>query len=214
MQLNGSILILGDSFCQHVNGWPAILCDKFNYHNKVVDGVGGASWWSIRYRMLHNVNNGFLSQVKLLIFIHTQRDRLFSRNTSVLVPPLDSSSEICRSIELYYKYIHDSEYCAWAEKQWQKELTHYVKDIPHVIHLFFDRDHATDLFGHCVPTGLLDLALAQYNRGHHNNLINDGLKGYLNHFTPENNQIFADQLYQIITGAILDFDITKFKREQ
>lgn len=44
MQLNGNILIIGDSFCQNRQGWPDLLLSKIKHNNALVEGEGGAGW--------------------------------------------------------------------------------------------------------------------------------------------------------------------------
>lgn len=209
MQLNGNILILGDSFCQNPNGWPRLLCDKFIYNHCCTDGIGGDAWWGVRRRFLNHANQDYFQYVKLLVFIHTQRDRLFTHTPDVSVRSNNPNNQEHQAVELYYKYIYDSAFARWAENQWHNELTRYCVNIPHVVHLFFDSDHSNNLPGICVPTGLLNLALTQHNSSL--DFIDDGTRGFINHFSPENNIIFARQLYEIIAGDREDFDIDQFK---
>jgi hypothetical protein len=42
-------------------------------------------------------------------------------------------------------------------------------------------------------------------------MANDGERGFYNHLTPDNNIVFANQLYKIIKFEQADFDLTQFK---
>lgn len=225
MQLDGNILIIGDSFCQNYSGWPKLLLSKIKHHTALVNGEGGAGWWKIRNNLIKIINNdSFFNSVKLMIIIHTQRERLFSNNPDVFhAQPqvqtgeylVNHSNELETAVSLHYKYIHDTQFTTWAELQWFKEFNIMCKSVPQVINLFFDtsatESHCSILQGHSVPTGLIDLALVQHND--HRDLIGDGQRGFLNHFTPYNNEVFANQMYNIIQGNAVDFNKLEFARE-
>jgi len=221
MQLDGNILILGDSFCQNKEGWPDMLCEKFSYNIAITQGTPGVGWWAIRSNLLQcQQQSDFFLDTKLLIFIHTQKSRLFKQDLSLfnILPqelPLSYSNnsidEKTLSVSLYYKYIHEVLFADWAEQQWFREFKEICKPIPLIVNLFFETQKILPtLPGICVPTGLLDLNKAQYRQP--TSMAFDGLKGYINHFTPENNKIFANQLYNIICGKSIDFDITEFTK--
>lgn len=226
MQLKGNVLILGDSFCQSVgeNSWPAHLLKKIEHNESIVKGWSGGSWWAIRENLLKiQKNESFFKNVDLLIFIHTNKNRLLTRNDNIfkikpqILPAKFSNSDIDEKIltvALYFKYIHDLSFVDWAQQQWFLEFSQISKHIPCVINLFFNPpDASIALPGIKVNTGLINLALNQYNRNDPNLrdlIVNEG---YINHLTPENNKQFADQLYNIIVGNAIDFDLTKFNRE-
>lgn len=219
MQLTGNIAIVGDSFCQNSEGWPKMLASKINHRNLVVDGIGGAGWWPIRDRLLSmKQHTDFFNDVELLIYIHTQKDRLFTVNRELFTVPAQhlplrfSNQDIDEktlAVSLYYKYLHDVTFTQWVQEQWFVEFSEICKNIPKIINLFFDPPPSDILPpGIIVNTSLLDLALIQHTS--HEQLRDDGLRGFLNHFSLQNNQVFADQLYEIIQGNQNDFDRTKF----
>lgn len=159
----------------------------------------------------------FFNHVELMIMIHTQRERLFSNNPDVYhaQPQVHHSNELETAVSLHYKYIHDTQFTSWAELQWFKEFNIMCESVPRVINLFFDpsatESHCSVLQGHNVPTGLLELALVQHTD--HRALIGDGQRGFLNHFTLYNNEIFANQMYEIVQGHAVDFNKSEFVRE-
>ncbi len=203
-------------------GWPDQLLNKLQYKNACVSGAGGAGWWAIRGILFPYIaDRGFFDNVKLLIYVHTFRERLFTRDSNMFaarpqnIPDYFSHKELddkTLAASLYYKYIYDSQFHEWAQTQWFAEYKDLVKNVPMVINLFFSgHQPCYQLPGVCVKTGLFELALRQHEDI--DLLCRDGTLGYLNHFLPENNKIFADQLYKIICGQALDFDKDEFKKD-
>lgn len=226
MQLKGNVLIIGDSFCMNPEAWPDYLLKKIKCNKFKVHGEPGAAWWPIRERFLnYAADKEFFDNLDLLIFIHTQKDRIPTRDNRVFaIRPLKISKnnfvsnidERVMAVSLYYKYLHDNIFLIWAQDQWFKEYSEICKNIPCVVNLFYDPPLSKiDVPGIKIGTGLHDLAMSQYDLEDpnvHELIGNDGLRGFRNHFTLENNQIFADQLYDIIVGNKKDFDKTKFKK--
>jgi hypothetical protein len=222
MQLDGNVLIIGDSFCQHRRGWPNQLLNKLQYQQDRVAGLPGAGWWPIRETLLDCMaDREFFQNVKLLIYVHTSKDRRFTRNPDMFAVRAQKITgdflnkeldERALATSLYFKHMYDAQFHDWAQMQWFAEYQNLVKHIPTVVNLFF-HGHSPEFVvpGICVKTGLLDLAMQQHDS--FDLLCTDATRGYLNHFLPENNEIFADQLYKIICGQAVDFDKSLFKKE-
>jgi len=220
MQLN-NILIVGDSFCEIKKGWPDLLGNKFSHAKVSSYGYPAAGWWAIRKHFLDIQKQIKPEEIDLLIYVHTFKARPFTveesiRGTSpVLLPSEYSNNDFAEpvlAISLYYKYLFDPNFADWAEQQWFEEYKKIAKLFPRVMNLFLSTQMISpDLPGINVLTGLKELAMKQHNS--EKVFQTDKTFGYQNHFSTENNQILADQLYEILTGHKTDFDIVKFKHD-
>ena len=59
MQLNGNLLIVGDSFCQNSEYWPTYFADRVLGPRGQFRclGYGGASWWFLRDKLLQLISH-------------------------------------------------------------------------------------------------------------------------------------------------------------
>jgi hypothetical protein len=219
MQLTGNLLVLGDSFCEHANQWPAYCAWLLGYSKEqvYVSGQPGASWWPIRGQLLDKLNNDFKDTVTQIIIIHPCPSRIITGhvslrdNTSAILPlkfDNTSFSESLLASSLYYKYIVDNKFHCWTEQAWFKELNHTVGNIP-ILHLFTTDEsiaNANLLQGKKVLQPLTPMALtvgpdrADLGR-------DDGMP---NHFTLKHNRVFGRQVAEIIQGNRNEFDLKEF----
>jgi hypothetical protein len=88
------------------------------------------------------------SQIKVIIMIHSFKDRLLTKNEDVYRRDLVVQSQsLFANIEepvlassLYYKYIYEEEFHNWAQIKWFDELAEMFQKTPDVtvVHLFVD----------------------------------------------------------------------------
>ena len=225
--MSGNLLILGDSFCQHPEYWPEYFAGHIlgptSQHRCL--GYGGASWWFLRDKLLQFISceSKFWNNTELLVMIHPPRSRIHTTLDEVRFktfdPPLPrvfnnvDFEELDIAVKLYYKYFHSEEYCRWAETQWFKELSTLCKN-KQVINLFVDIDvprSSDHLPGITIDQSLIGIQFNQYMRTQDIEPF-DGIIGFQNHFTANNNKIFAKQLYEIAQGTTKKFNPTEFEK--
>jgi hypothetical protein len=227
MQLNGNLLIVGDSFCQNSEYWPTYFADRVLGPRGQFRclGYGGASWWFLRDKLLQLISHEpvFWDNTELLVIIHPPRSRiqttLDDARFKTFDPPLPrvfnntDFEELDIAIKLYYKYFHSYDYFYWAEQQWFKELSAISKN-KQVINLFVDIDGPASselLPGIILDQSLIELQHSQYR--HTQDITpTDGVIGFQNHFTPNNNRIFASQLYEIAQNTTKKFNLEEFEK--
>ena len=119
------------------------------------------------------------------------------------------TKEEIEAIKQYYLHLSYPVYNRWAQLQWFKELDEIIAqfDIPKVIHLHcFDNDY-------CFRTGITSQEILI-------ELITDPNKSLknvtLNHFTIDENAVFANQLYNAVTnydsadiGTVKNFNLLR-----
>jgi hypothetical protein len=125
----------------------------------------------------------------------------------IFKPEFITKEEI-EAVKQYYLHLSYPTYNRWAQLQWFKELdeiiTHF--NIPMVIHLHcFENDY-------CFRTGITSQEILFKLQSHGNSLKNI----VYNHFTIEENGIFANQLYNAITnydpadaGTVKNFNLLR-----
>ena len=133
--MNENLLILGDSFCEHAQYWPAWCAEALGYDNSQVhvNGQPGASWWPIRAQLIYcrKSKKDFMSKVSQIIIIHPNPQRIITQdvrimaNNAVVLPMMFDNTQFKEpqiASSLYYKYINDREFHSWAESNWFREL--------------------------------------------------------------------------------------------
>jgi len=219
----GTLLILGDSFCEHAQYWPAEVATALCYNSGdfAVLGLPGASWWPVSQTLRHYLQHKqeFVQQLSQLIFVHPNPARIntsseaIRANNAIPLPFKFNNvdfEEPQLASSLYYKYINDYDFHLWAERNWFQELNTVVGTRP-VLHLFATAnsfDNAKILTGTKVLHSLTELSLAVNPSRTH--LGNDAKLP--NHFTQAHNCVFARQLVQILQGQRKDFDPEGFKQ--
>lgn len=227
MQLSGNLLIVGDSFCQHPEYWPQYFADHVSGPTSQFRclGYGGANWWFLRNKLLQFISceSKFWNDTELLIMIHPPRSRIHTTLDEVrfksLDPPLPrvfnnvDFEELDIAVKLYYKYFYSYDYSCWTEQLWFKELSTVVKN-KQVINLFVDIGGPVS--SHLLPGTIVDQSLIEMGNGQYRRKEDfepfDGVIGFQNHFTPNNNRIFAKQLYEIAQGITKKFNPEEFEK--
>jgi len=239
MQLDGNLLIVGDSFCQGAHHWPSYLRSKMSCFHSVmprdamrVHSFPGGGWWPIRQQLTATQNGdpAWFDQIKLLIIIHPFTSRVFSTDQQIhkspaVELPLNWSagdySEATIAHTLYYKYIYDEIFHTWAQIKWFDELHQFLEAHPQIlsVHLFDDKETlalsarsklCSGTNRVFMHTTLMEIASSQYKSANLAFMSNDGEHGFYNHLTPYNNIVFANQLYKILNFEQSDFDLTEF----
>jgi hypothetical protein len=203
------ILILGDSFCQYresSSDWPFIVSQKLSNSNEITRGSGfpGASWWSVRNRLLKELE---ISVPKVLILCHTNPDRIpsdfdYKLNWAILesnrVSPneidKDKNHKIVKATKLYYEELWSSNYSKWAQLAWFKELDELIEvhKIPQVIHLICFNNSPKYVFQNSITIKENLWTLAGFDNSTYDNL------GMSNHFTEDVNKKLGNRLVELL----------------
>jgi hypothetical protein len=197
-----NIIVVGDSFCAHPQGWPSMLADKLNL--KLINyGVGGEHWWGV-HEFLKTVDK---NTVKYIIFAHTFGQR---------IPTLHKNGIDKTASELYYKHIHNEEFLNWAQEQWFKQISTEWDNVIN-LHCFpwtWDLRHL--LVGINVGPNLASISLNEVDATEpllDESVIGQGLRRQ-NHLNQFNNKILAEELAGIInnySAGDVQLDVTKFQ---
>ena len=200
-----NLVIVGDSFAASPDGWPQMLADKLGL-NLICKASGGWAWWHIRQR-LKILGEQVLSDAEFVIVLHTNFDRI---NTTEVVNAgtadyVDPKSEFDTAVQLFYKYLYNEEFNRWAQKHWFEELNDITKNCKLVNLFSFDgpMEDSSMLHGLNVYPDLCQLSLKETKPTSWlktGKKVNEGLLNdmRMNHLSCENNQILADQLYEIL----------------
>ena len=197
------ILILGDSFaeCRSLPvDWPFIVSQRLCNSTEIPRGHGfaGASWWSVRKRLLKELK---LHVPKVLILCHTEPNRIpndydygltshsvqngkFYNPDGTQIDPIKNLA-IAKAGKLYYEELWCRDYCKWAMVSWFKELDELVEvhKIPYVIHLRCFEHNYIFKNGTTVKENLVDISL---------------VGKYRNHFTEEMNKKVGNRLVELV----------------
>lgn len=208
-----NIIVVGDSFCSAASGWPQILADELGL-NLICHGAAGQPWWNAR-SFITKLKSEDVDNAEFIVFAHTNADRLPSSNQEL--GRVDHSkrpeNEIETAIHLYYKYIHDHEFLAWAHQQWFVEISRVWghKKLCH-LHCFpWTLPFQHLLKGMNITTNLMSLSLNEINAkkfgAYHDNRPN--------HFNRHNNQQIGYQLSGLLQHweeKAQPFDVSKFEQ--
>jgi len=203
---HNDILVLGDSFCQYresSSDWPFIVSQKLSNSSEKPrgQGYGGASWWSVRNRLLKELE---ISVPKVLILCHTEPNRLpndhdFGINSSSCLEgkirlsnnryiDIQKEKKIATAGKLYYEELWSDSYSRWTQLSWFKELDELlgVWGTPYVIHLrcFMTTVDYTFKNGITIKENLFSIS-------------SEG-STFRNHFTKELNQKFGNRLVEMV----------------
>jgi hypothetical protein len=217
------IVIIGDSYCMHRHSdsdWPKIVLDSLAKKSTYAvrgHGYGGCAWWSVRKRLLKELE---IHVPKLLILCHTEHNRLasnedigisvnFTNNTAISV--YDSNNKLSntdvtlhKAVKDYYRHLHIEDYHIWAQKAWFVELDTILSEFKEmrVIHM------------HCFPqnnkhqfdTGI---TISEYLFNLRDVIPSQGR----NHFSKEQNQQIGNRLVELVLDykpglQSLNIDIT------
>jgi hypothetical protein len=204
-----NIIITGDSFChipkaehravaeyQHKwDVWPESLAKKLNL-NLICQGFPGELWWQSKV-YLDNMDPDVKNNTEFLIICHTHHSRiansLFNKHQVRLKPENDDK------LNFYHTYIYLDTHAAWCQQQWMKEVSinwNHVKQI----HLHGFRETLlmkSSLSGVNVVPCLTALSLNELGG---TSTMDLGVDTRANHFNQFNNDLIAEELYQIVVN--------------
>lgn len=210
-----NVIVLGDSFCSSADYWPSHLARLINRRLVCYTDGSGQSWWDAR-NWLTSLDSKILDNADIMVFVHTNSDRIPSTNKSLGL--IDHSAtpvtEADRSIQLYYKHIHDPEFLNWGQQQWFKEIStmYNRKQLVHLHSFQWSMRNSHHLIGLNVITDLATLSLNELGATTLS-LVNDQRP---NHLNESNNQVLASQLAMAInkqrTGNCA-LDVDKFQQK-
>jgi hypothetical protein len=205
--MNDSVFIIGDSFCYDRKKdwhWPLRLSANLSMKN-LGTGFRGFSWWKVRDEFFKFFSHKEMENCSIIIFCHTEKDRIWHKEKpyragifdidpvtmkSIEIPIL---KEEITAVELYYKYIYDSEFHSWTKKKWYEELVTIFSDKKFqnkkIIHLNCFSDGIDMSILANENSVVFELPLNNYNRIQ---IPGD------NHMTKEENENLADKLTAVI----------------
>lgn len=225
MQLAGNLLIVGDSFCEIQSGWPGHLHAQLDSQQTTqfhCQGFPGGSWWKIKQYVdgLNYNKSEFMKQLEYAVIIHPHIHRPIQSATEWFPPAIplprhyDNKTipEDQLAISLYYKYIDNPDFQIWAFQKWAEEVETLFASHVKLVHLVTSQQ-ALDLLpamrGQVVTTPLNDLAAVQYANGVFTGV--DTIPDVANHFSPENNMMFAQEIQRVISTGATQINIDRFK---
>jgi hypothetical protein len=204
------LTVVGDSFCSNAFGWPQQLADLLGLELNCW-GQGGAAWWTVRDYLQKQPDQARSSQV--IVFVHTNADRLPTLDHSLVSfnHAAEPTTEAETAVKLYYKYIHNPEFLAWAQAAWFEEISKNYS-CPVVVHLHsFPWSVDLPKSGINVTTCLAALSLNELGKTEFD-LFADNRP---NHFNSHNNAELAQQLFALVTNNYTgnhSLDHTKFEQ--
>jgi hypothetical protein len=199
---------VGDSFCSAAHGWPQHLADLLGMQLDCY-GQGGTAWWTVR----DHLQKHHVSPDNVVVFVHTNADRIPTLDYDLVSfdHSAEPTNELETAVKLYYKYIHNPEFMAWAQQAWFKEIAQAYA-VNRVVHLHsFPWSVNLPESGVNVVTPLAALSLNELGKTDFD-LFNDSRA---NHFSAANNQALATELAHLINNycpgrAVLDH--TRFEQ--
>lgn len=210
-----NLIVLGDSFCSNSMFWPSYLANALERNLICYTNGAGQSWWDARHWLEH-LDENLLDDCDIMVFAHTNADRIPSTNRELglinhSVPP---TTEIEKSIHLYYKYIHNQNFLHWAQQQWFREIsrTYGQKYLVH-LHCFpWTLEYRHHLQGLNITTNLTALSLNEIGSKEFA-LYSDDRPNHLNEY---NNEVLAIQLSDLIKKRIVgdhELDHQRFQQK-
>ena len=191
-----NIIVVGDSFCASDSGWPGMLAQRLNL-TLINHGYGGQPWWNVR-NFLNTIDQETLTNTEVMIFVHTNAGRIPTSNSQIghVDHSAEPKTEIDKTIQLYYKYIHEPEFLNWSQQQWFLEINQRWghKKIVHLHSFPWSLEYGKSLSGINISTNLCSISL--------NELGADKLELFddtrPNHLNNRNNNELACQLSNLI----------------
>jgi len=195
-----NIIVVGDSFCSSESHWPTKLAELVDRKLICYTDGAGQSWWDAR-NWLTRLDTKIIDSSDIIVFVHTNSDRIPSSNKTLgrINHSAEPVTEVDRSINLYYKYIHDPEFLQWAQQQWFNEISKMYsnKQLVHLHSFRWSIDSSYLLSGLNVTTDLAALSLNELGATELV-LIEDTRPNHLNEY---NNQELAKQLAMLINHS-------------
>lgn len=197
-----NIIISGDSFCSDASGWPSALAQILDRRLICYTEGSGQSWWAAR-EWLVGLDLEELAACDIMIFLHTNADRIPTANT--MIGRVDHSatpeSELELAIKAYHRHIHDPAFLRWAQQSWFKEISE-VYSQKYLVHLHcfpWTLEYRNHLHGLNVITNLTALSLNEIGAARFS-LYHDDRS---NHLNQHNNHALANQLAEFIKQRIV-----------
>jgi hypothetical protein len=232
------VIIIGDSFCANWPGWPRQFVHKIKNESDlgIVDSrlvtSGGAGIWEIHHllRELIQREPKTIEDTSIAIIIHTNYVRPNTRNSSKLPRPhsipfgKNNLNEEHMAVSLYYKYIHDDLFGAWAFEQWLISVEKYFPNKTKIYHFFISENSLESALGlrntirgQIIPTTLQSISVRQLDKSLSTNYtISERMQAeqenrFLNHFSEYNNEVLAQEIFDIVTGRSTNINPANFK---
>ena len=194
-----NIIVLGDSFCSSADHWPGMLAKAVDRNLICYTDGSGQSWWDAR-NWLTQLDADTVDNADVMVFVHTNSDRIPTSDKSLGL--IDHSAapttDMARSISLYYKYIHDPRFLNWAQQQWFKEIsaTYGHKQLVHLHSFRWTQSNSYLLSGLNITTDLAALSLNELG----STKLSLIFENRPNHLNSSNNQALATQLASLVNG--------------
>ena len=190
------IYIGGDSFCYYrtTQDWPGILAQQLGLE-LTGRGFPGDSWWHTRTHLLKYLKTH--PETATFVFCHTDPFRPLTGQVFFKNPAAEQVRE------QYFKYFVDYEVSIWTVQQWYQELNELLKDrqVVHFQSFASSCEPFKLLAGTRVSTPLVELSLTSQQF----DFMNDPRR---NHFSPEQNQQFADIVAECLRSQSTDLEIS------
>jgi hypothetical protein len=204
-----NILFVGDSYSTNYSefSWTSIVEKK--YQSNAVNLSKPASSLNYSYKILDNELKN--SKYDVIIFTITSADRIYHSKFLIhdRFPQNNDSSpvseEIKKSIDLYYKNLHDREN---RDIQWNifcRGILHLTMEHPKTKFIFVNAFEIFNYYGrgNCVITEDPLIQFSLLDRvGHHAETLGKIPKDRYNHLTIFQNQTLASYIIKFIDGYI------------
>jgi hypothetical protein len=205
------IVIIGDSWCAERTGdnhWPKIFTNKITEKHELEPrgkGFPGASWWSVRKRLLEELS---YKPIKLLILCHTEANRIpsdydYGYNYWSVLENQHRGERFDAAVK-YFEHLHSLDYYRWCQLRWFDEVDSIIKEnnIEKVIHLhcfpdMFWKNSKDSIATYKFKTGIT-IQDALYN--YRDKTLNP--KKFPNHLTDEQNYKLAKILTKLIDNYL------------
>jgi hypothetical protein len=193
--MTGNLYIVGDSYCLYRSDpaahWPALLAQKLNL-TLTGEGYPGQSWWHLRKNLLKYIRSPMFEQTDYFVVVHTE----FRRILSDKIDFSNRSDPLVAAVtETYFKYIQQDEVDHWKTKMWFVELNQLLagKKVIHLQGFESTKWYFDTLDGLKLSTPLIELSLDDHHD--RNKFFFDSRH---NHFSPENNRVLANVIFDHI----------------
>lgn len=210
-----NLIVVGDSYCSNAQQWPGLLANSLNRNLVCYTDGAGQSWWTAKM-WLHSLEKEIVDNCDVIVFAHTNADRIPTSNSMIghINHRAPATTEQEKSIQLYYKYIHDPLFLRWAQQQWFQEIsTMYGQKYLVHLHCFpWTLGDRHLLSGLNLTTNLTALSLNELGATEFG-LYDDHRP---NHFSEHNNAVLAMQLTDLIQRQATgdhQLDHTKFQQK-
>jgi len=200
------IWISGDSFCwQRENSetdWPLILANQLGLELEG-EGFPGQHWWPVMKTLLDYAQTEKFAQTEYFIICHTDCDRVITPPHIKIVREEQFTPKEREHIsEIYFKYIYSREMMQWMSEMYFKDLNQILADKkPIYLNVFGELGEGFETDKHLFNSilngmktspdqNLRDFCTHDYDAY--------GPDTHPNHFTSDQNQKFADILFNNI----------------